>query len=240
MKIFFAVLLMAVVHGLSSPAPVQFQVESVNPKLPSDVGLWWGKDKAKSPVAIWFHGGMTSGNCQKGLVAGDDLAKLVPNYTVVSVSACRNSHWVTPAASQWVDAALDSIAKRRNVSVDSVYLVGISDGALGVLAYSAWGRRGQVARVLISANGQALGRAENLAMQLAAKKGGWRFIQGGMDRLYPADVTVPWIETFCKNVGAECDLKFDPAGEHDWKYWQNKRKDWILEIFSKKPLTKKR
>lgn len=211
------------------------------------VGVWNLKGSGAStknnvdrrPVAVWFHGGMTSGNCGKGLVAGGDLAEMLPGYIVMSASACRQDHWVTPVAVGWVDAALDSIAGRRGYPIDNIYLVGISDGSLGVLAYSLWGRRQVVSRLLMSSYGAAFGDAVKIAGERRLHTGRWRFVQGGSDRLYPADATVPWITQFCDAVGrgasvvsnVQCDLKFDPAGEHDWSYWKSRRKDWILELF---------
>jgi len=200
------------------------------------------KDGHHSSVVVWFHGGMTSGNCAKGLVAGGDLAEMLPNFIVMSASACRQDHWVTPVAVGWVDAALDSIARRRGYLVDDIYLVGISDGSLGVLAYSIWGRRRVVSRLLMSSYGAAFGEASQIAVEKRLQTGRWRFIQGGSDRLYPAGTTVPWITQFCDEVGrnssvvsgVQCDLKFDQAGEHDWSYWKNRRKDWILELFKEK------
>lgn len=210
-------------------------------------GIWNLKGKKdasynQGPVAVWFHGGMTSGNCGKGLEAGGDLGSMLPNFVVVSVSACKQNHWVTPVAVGWVDAALDSIAARRGSTVDKVYMLGISDGALGVIAYSLWGRRQIVSRVLISSYGASFGDAREIAAQPRLQAGRWRFIQGGSDRLYPAEVTVPWITQFCDGVdrgGGEkaavrCDLKFDPAGEHDWGYWKGRRLDWVLEVFKEK------
>ena len=197
------------------------------------VGIWHTTSKKNLGTIVWFHGGMTSRNCQKGLVAGSDLSTMLPAYTVVSASACMQNHWVEQATIESVDSALDSIAKRQKKTIDEISLVGISDGSLGVIAYSLWGKRKIKNRVLMSSYGEALGPAAQVALQPPMKSGRWRFIQGGNDRLYPADKTAPWIQEFCQNVGTACDLKFDPQGEHDWSYWQNKHKDWILEIFSK-------
>jgi pimeloyl-ACP methyl ester carboxylesterase len=198
------------------------------------VGVWrLPNNKSTAGTILWFHGGMTSGNCQKGLVAGSDLAKLLPKYTIVSASACKQNHWVDESTIQSVDNALDSLAKRSGKKIDEVSLVGISDGSLGVIAYSLWGKRKVQTRVLMSSYGASLGPAAQVAAQVPLRSGRWRFIQGGADRLYPADATLPWIQEFCQNVGTICDLKFDPQGEHDWSYWQNKRKEWILEFFSK-------
>lgn len=206
----------------------------------SKAGVWYGSKGNKGPVTVWFHGGMTSGNCEKGLIAGGDIAKLLPEHTVVSGSACMNSHWVSRQGIEWVESALDSLAARRKAPIDSVYLIGVSDGALGVITYTTWGRRVPIAQVMISSYGPSMGEPKSVAQQLELHPGRWRFIQGGADRLYPFQETVPWIATFCKNVGRECDMKFDQRGEHDWSYWQKKHKDWILDIFSKKPLTKGR
>jgi len=208
----------------------------------SPVGIWWPAETAKSSkkgsavlergnakVAVWFHGGMTSGNCSKGLVAGDDFAKLFPDRIVISVSACRQNHWATPQMMKVVDVALDSVAARRQAAIPQVDLVGISDGALGVLVYSVEGRRAVNGRLLMSSFGGSLGPASQLAGAIRSKGGRWLFLQGGADRLYPSGQSVPWIEEFCKNAGSECNLRFDPSGEHDWLYWKEHRLDWIKQ-----------
>lgn len=219
----------------------------------SAVGVWWpvpskaktpakvpAKAKAKLPVqfaksdvVVWFHGGMTSGNCEKGLVAGDDFSKLYPDVIVVSASACRNDHWATGSMMAVIDAALDSIAVRRNAPVEEVSLVGVSDGALGVLIYSMHGKRRMKDRLLASSFGKLLGDARALAGTNAPRMraGRWRFLQGGNDRLFPVTEAKPWIEDFCRELQADCVLRFDPAGEHDWSYWREKHPDWIRESF---------
>ena len=247
MKFLLAVLL---AFSLASAAhPDSLTVRSVDPEkkvfVSSATGVWWPVQPksskasfphhaAKSRVVVWFHGGMTSGNCQKGFVAGEGFSKLFPDVVVVSVSACRDRHWVTGAMVAAVDAALDSVAKRRVSFVDEVSLVGVSDGALGVFVYSMQGKRRVKDRLLVSSFGPALGPASQVAATLAAKSGRWRFLQGGSDRLYPPHETLPWIQEFCKKVGVDCGLEYDPAGEHDWSYWQERHLDWILAAFLRK------
>jgi len=203
----------------------------------SAVGVWWPEAKsprqaAKADVVVWFHGGMASGNCQKGFVAGEGFSKLFPDVIVVSASACKENHWATEGMMTAVDAALDSLALRRKAPVETVSLVGISDGAIGVIVYSMRGKRQVKDRLLVSSYGPALGPAAQVAAAVTAKNGRWRFFQGGSDRLYPPHETLPWIQEFCKNAGVDCDLKYDPAGEHDWSYWQERRLDWIREAVS--------
>lgn len=231
-KYIVAAILLVALHCSGDPLKDTLEVKSFDGST-SAVGFW-KNGKKNAPVAVWFHGGMTSGNCQKGLVAGDDLSSLLPDYWVISVSACRDRHWVTPAAVQWVDAALDSIASRGHNPVEKVYLLGVSDGALGAIVYSMEGRRSAAARLLISSFGKSLGEASSITRHPRVKSGRWLFLQGGSDRLYPSQEAVPWIESFCKTAGTECDLKYDPRGEHDWSYWKNNHKDWILKLFKEK------
>lgn len=172
---------------------------------------------------------MTSGNCEKGLVAGEDLSKLYPSAIVVSASACRENHWATGPMMAVVDRALDSVAAVRKSPVKSVSLVGVSDGAIGVIVYSQVGARSVKDRLLVSSNGNLLGDARTVALVKKFKEGRWRFLQGGSDRLYPSGETVPWIDSFCKTLQGDCDLKFDQAGEHDWSYWRGQRLDWIKD-----------
>lgn len=200
----------------------------------SAVGVWWPASREKAPVLVWFHGGMTSGNCEKGLVAGDDLSKLYPAAIVVSASACRENHWATQPIVAALDRALDSVATLRKSPVGEVSLVGVSDGAIGVLFYSLNGGRRVQDRLLVSSNGSLLGEAQKLASLPRYREGRWRFLQGGSDRLYPSGVTVPWIDAFCRALGSDCDLKFDQAGEHDWSYWRDKHMDWIRAAIAPK------
>ena len=219
-----------------------FVAASANGGVPftSALGVWWPdlpkkvrsgvpKDLASAQVVVWFHGGMTSNNCQKGFVAGDDFSKLFPNVIVVSASACRENHWVSATMESVIEAALDSVAARRKAPVDEVSLVGVSDGALGVLNYSMWGKRRVRDRLLVSSFGKLLGDAHAVATVQKMRTGRWRFLQGGNDRLFPVGEAKPWIEEFCRAVGADCSLRFDLSGEHDWSYWRENHLDWIRE-----------
>ena len=224
------------VQGVKSAVGVWWPVPSkakTPAKVPAKAKAKQAVQFAKSDVVVWFHGGMTSGNCEKGLVAGDDFSKLFPNVIVVSASACRDKHWATGVMVAAVDAAIDSVAARRGSPVDTISLVGVSDGALGVLVYSIQGKRRVKGRLLASSFGKLLGEARVLAGMSASRMrfGRWRFLQGGNDRLFPVAEAVPWIEEFCREVRADCTLRFDPAGEHDWSYWREKHLDWIRESF---------
>lgn len=244
---FVVALLLTCVFAYAAPDSLSVPVgASGTPSFQSPTGIWWPKmanskksqlqkymRSAKSSVVVWFHGGMGSSNCEKGLIAGSDFSSLYPDKIVVSVSACRENHWVTKGMMDAVDAALDSVAALRKSPVEKVSLVGISDGSLGVLVYSLEGRRAVDDRLLMSSFGGFLGEPQAIASQKKMQTGRWRFLQGGKDRLYPSDKTVPWITEFCKAVQVDCELRFDPDGEHDWSYWNNKRMDWIHEAIRK-------
>ena len=257
-SVFFVVLLFAffMAGGQTFAAQDSLLVQFGESGGESATGIWWPEPEAKNAakvsksriakrdenlcavregasVVVWFHGGMSSGNCEKGFVAGADFAELYPEKIVVSVSACRENHWVTRDMIDAVDAALDSVAAGRKAPVEHVSLVGISDGTLGVLAYSVEGRRKVDDRLLMSSFGKFLGEPAVLASQKKMQSGRFRFLQGGKDRLYPSDQTVPWITDFCKVVSVDCELRFDPEGEHDWSYWKGKRMDWIREAIRK-------
>lgn len=206
----------------------------------SPVGMWVpaavSKSEAQSKPAkaqantvyLWFHGGMTSNNCSKGLIAGTDLATLHPEAMVLSTSACMSNHWWTATTAPVVDAALDSLEKRVGATIKEVSLVGVSDGGIGIFAYSLYGKRSIKSRLFISANGSILGPAESIAKEPKLHTGKYRFLQGGADRLYSPAETIPWVESFCKAVQVDCELKYDPQGEHDWSYWKENRLDWVL------------
>jgi len=217
----------------NAPDSLLIDVRGTGSSFQSPAGIWWPKKIKKASVVVWFHGGMSSGNCAKGLVAGADFAELYPEKIVVSVSACRENHWVTKAAINAVDAALDSVAAKRGAPVEHVSLVGVSDGSLGVLVYSLEGRRAVDDRLLMSSFGAFLGGAVELAAPKKMQVGRFRFLQGGKDRLYPSDQTVPWITEFCKVVQVDCELRFDSEGEHDWSYWKGKRMEWIRDAIRK-------
>lgn len=188
----------------------------------SPVAFWMPKKGEK--VYVWFHGGMSSSNCAKGLVAGTDWAQMHPNDVTLSASACGKNHWVTDLMVKVVDKALDSVALVRKKPIDRVSLIGVSDGALGVVVYSLYGKRTVEGRLLVSSNGSSLGPAEAVANPLKSKGGGWTFMQGGADRLYPAEMTVPWIQSFCGVLGGSCQLIFDEKGVHDWSFWKDRAK----------------
>lgn len=196
----------------------------------SPVGVWAPAARKDAPVVVWFHGGMTSPKCAKGLEAGEGFSKFAPNAVVASPSACGRQVWPSEFGVKVTDALLDTLERRLGRQITEVNLVGVSDGALGVVYYSLFGRRGVKHRLLVSSYLEPFGHPQQLAREPKLRLGAWTFLQGGSDRLYPAERTHPWLSEFCRARGANCTLRFDAAGEHDWSYWAEKRADWILEF----------
>lgn len=196
----------------------------------SPVGVWAPKAPKNSPIVVWFHGGMTSSKCGKGLEAGEGFSKFAPTAVVASPSACGGHIWPSEFGVKVTDALLDSLEKRLGQKIAEVNLVGVSDGALGVVYYSLFGRRTVKNRLLVSSFLEPFGKPTQLAREPKLGRGTWTFLQGGSDRLYPAERTYPWLSEFCKAEGLKCTLHFDAAGEHDWSYWAEKRTDWLLDF----------
>lgn len=205
----------------------------VENQFSSPAGIWFSESKLKQansrPFVIWFHGGMQSANCKKGIVAGQGFYELLKDSTVIvaSPSACHNSHWFSPELIKITDKLIDSLEVRFKRPIQEIDLAGVSDGGLGVLAYSLNGKRSVRSRLLISSNISGVGQAKVLAKSPKLRTGSWTFLQGGRDRLYPATSVLPWLRSFCQNIGSSCELLFDELGEHDWTYWAKNRPDWI-------------
>ena len=197
---------------------------------PSPVGVWAPKDTKAAQVVVWFHGGMTSSRCDKGLEAGEGFSKFAPGAVVASPSACGERNWASEFGVKITDAALDSLEKRLGKKISEVALVGVSDGALGVVSYSLYGRRSVKTRLLISSFLEPFGSPKRLASEPKLKGGSWTFLQGASDRLYPSERTFPWLSEFCKAESIRCTLHFDNAGEHDWSYWAEKRAAWLRDF----------
>lgn len=216
--------------GMWLPAAVSKPAAQSKPAMQSKAAMIKPATQSKPApsVYLWFHGGMTSGNCAKGLIAGADFAELHPKAIVMSTSACKTNHWWTATTAPIADAALDSLEKRIGATIKEVSLVGVSDGGMGIFAYSLYGKRSIKSRLFISANGSLLGPAAAIAKEPKLHTGKYRFLQGGADRLYSPAETIPWVESFCKAVQVDCELKYDPQGEHDWSYWKENRLDWVL------------
>lgn len=238
MKLFGLALVLGAL-GIFAAEPQPFKTDSLLISVgsfTSPSAIWYRETSRKPQVVIWFHGGMQSARCAKGYEAGKALVpffeKSHKDVWVVSTSACLENHWLESLAQKAVDVMLDSVESRFGKKIDTVSLAGVSDGGLGVVGYSLYGKRTVKSRLLVSTNLSAVSDAKNLSSAAKIRQGTWTFLQGGSDRLYPAASTVPWMETFCGALGrSQCQIRYDERGEHDWSWWTSHRASWI-EHFS--------
>lgn len=231
-------LILGLISSAALAADKKFSADSLEllqPNFKSPAAVWY-KGSPKNPnVFVWFHGGMQSSKCAKGYEAGAALLPFLEKARgeniVASVSACREHHWLSNEAMSAVDQLLDTLERRWKLKIDTVSLVGVSDGGLGILSYSFVGKRAVKARLLVSTNLSAVSGSQNFYLESKLQRGSWTFLQGGSDRLYPAARTVPWIEAFCQKIGPKnCRLRFDEKGEHDWSWWTAHQNFWIQEF----------
>lgn len=221
-----------------SADPRSFAADSIQINVgnfSSPSAVWHRQESGNLRMFVWFHGGMRSAKCAKGYEAGAALLPFLKNspgnVAVVSVSACGENHWLSPAPLKAVDAMLDSVEARLHLKIDTVSLVGVSDGGLGVVGYTLYGKRFVRSRLLASTNLAAVADAENLSGDPKIRQGTWTFLQGGADRLYPSSGTLPWMERFCSALGRKaCKIRFDERGEHDWSWWTLHRESWIRDF----------
>lgn len=202
----------------------------------SAAGIWVPKGKLPKqlPVLIWLHGGMQSGKCEKGFEAGLAALPWLSQKTVLvaSPSACRDKHWLSPAGLDAMESLLDSLDARFSIDPSQITLIGVSDGGFGVTNYSLQGKRKIAHRVLMSTYPGAWIPTDQIKdVKQKLSTGTWTFLQGGADRMFPAEQTKPWIEAFCNQV-PHCTLQWDSQGEHDMSWWVEHRPEWIQKSFA--------
>lgn len=239
MKIFCILLFfVATIFAKQSPQLPKFSADSILiavKNFQSPAAVFHLKKVRQPKVYVWFHGGMQSAKCAKGYEAANALVpfleKSKSEAIAISVSACKENHWLSNNALLVVDKMLDSVEMRFHIRIDSVSLVGVSDGGLGIAGYTLYGKRSIRSRLLVSTNLSAVADAKNLAQDPKIRQGAWTFLQGGSDRLYPRNQTLPWMEKFCAALGVKkCRIHFDENGEHDWSWWTTHRAEWIQEF----------
>jgi pimeloyl-ACP methyl ester carboxylesterase len=180
-----------------------------------------GAPKAgKAGLIVWLHGGMRSQNREKGFEAHRAWLEYIPGrrYYLCSPSAYAGAEWPTPQGLGHIEALIDYMLKAYPIDPGDVNMVGVSDGCLGVVVYSLQGARPLRHRVLISSAPQLVLPIENLPGQARFAQGTWDFVQGGKDRLFPADQVMPYLERF-RALYPNARVHAFPDGEHDFSWY---------------------
>jgi pimeloyl-ACP methyl ester carboxylesterase len=186
-------------------------------------------------LIVWLHGGMRSQNREKGFEAHRALIGFVDpkSWYLCSPSAFGGEEWLTPKGLAHIDALIDYMAAHYPIDTGDVNLVGVSDGSLGVIAYSLQGRRDPQRRVLISSFPPAVLPLEALAGQPRFARGSWDFLQGGRDRLFPVDQALPYLQQW-ERLYPNAHLHYFPDGEHDFSFYASQAPDLLKSLFSAK------
>jgi pimeloyl-ACP methyl ester carboxylesterase len=187
----------------------------------------------KAGLIVWLHGGMRSQNREKGLEAHRGWLPFLPprRYYVASPSAYAGAEWTAPQGLAHIEALIDQMLKSYPIDSGDVNLVGVSDGCLGVIAYSLRGARPVRRRVLISSAPQLVVPPENLPGQARFAQGAWDFVQGGRDRLFPADQVLPYLERF-RALYPNARVHAFPDGEHDFSWYAGHAPELLRSFFA--------
>jgi pimeloyl-ACP methyl ester carboxylesterase len=196
--------------------------------------------RGKAGLIVWLHGGMTSRNREKGLEAHRGWLDYIParRYYVCSPSAYAGAEWPTPSGLGHIDALIDHMLRAYAIDTADINMVGVSDGSLGVIAYSLQGAHPLRRRVLISSAPQLVLPAENLAGQARFARGSWDFVQGGRDRLFPSDQVMPYLERFRQSY-PNARVHAFPEGEHDFSWYAQHAPELLRSFFAEKGAARK-
>lgn len=182
-------------------------------------------------LIVWFHGGMRSRNPEKGLEAHRPLLSFVESnaYVLASPSAFAGRDWLDPAAVATTEALIDSLLSRYPIDPADISLIGVSDGSLAVIRYGLVGRRTIRRKVLISSLPQLALTPQDLSVRRRLAEGRWDFLQGGKDRLFPAQNAVPFLREWERSY-PNAHLHFFADGEHDFGYYANHAPDLLRDL----------
>lgn len=196
------------------------------------------KKSQKLGLIIWLHGGMRSTNREKGFEAHRALIPFLKSevYYLASPSAFGGEDWLTPKGQEHLENLITHMLSLYPIDSSNINLVGVSDGTLGLIAYSAQGKRHLNRRVLLSCYPQIVLPIESLPGRANFATGTWDFFQGGHDRLFPADQTIPYLKEW-ERVYPNAHLHFFPDGEHDFSFYASHASNLLQDIFN--PVTKK-
>jgi pimeloyl-ACP methyl ester carboxylesterase len=130
-----------------------------------------------------------------------------------------------------IELLIDYMLKNYPIDAGDVNMVGVSDGCLGVVSYSLQGSRPLRHRVLISSAPQLVLPMESLPGQARFSQGTWDFVQGGKDRLFPADQVFPYLSQF-HALYPNSRVHAFPEGEHDFSWYIENAPDLLRTFFA--------
>jgi pimeloyl-ACP methyl ester carboxylesterase len=189
------------------------------------------KPTRKIGLILWLHGGMSSNNSAKGAEAHRVLLPFVNDrdYYICSPSAFAGQDWLSTGGLRHIDALIDYMLLRYPIDPGNITMVGVSDGSLGVIAYSTAGKYPLRRRLLISSYPQIAIPLESLAGHAEFAKGKWDFLQGGQDRLFPATEVMPYLDRW-KSLYPNTTVHYYPDGEHDFSFYAARSQNLLKSL----------
>lgn len=190
------------------------------------------KPAHKIGLIVWLHGGMRSANHEKGAEAHRAILPFInpKAYYLCSPSAFGGEDWLTPKGQAHIEALIDYMFAHYPIDRSNINMVGVSDGTLGVIVYSAQGKRELRRRVLISCFPQIVLPAESLGGRPKFATGTWDFLQGGQDRLFPVDQVLPYLKRW-ETLYPNAHLHYFPEGEHDYSFYATHAQQLLTGFF---------
>lgn len=196
--------------------------------------------RGKAGLVVWLHGGMRSADREKGFEAHRAWLPYLPprRYWLCGPSAYGGAEWTTPAGLAHIEGLIAHMLAAYPIDSTDISLVGVSDGCLGVIAYSLAGRHVPRRRVLISSAPQLVLPAERMAGIPRFALGRWDFLQGGQDRLFPSDRVFPYLQRFAEAYPNAAVHRF-PDGEHDFSWYSAHARDTLMALFAAEAASQK-
>ena len=150
-------------------------------------------------------------------------------------SAFGGRDWLSPAAQATTESLIDTLCALYPIEPADITLFGVSDGSLAVIRYGAEGRRIIRRKVLVSTLPQLAITQEALPAQRRFAEGRWDFIQGGDDRLFPAQAVVPFLKEW-ERLYPNAHLHYFQEGEHDFGYYAVHAPDLLRDLLKLGPM----
>ncbi len=185
------------------------------------------------PVVLWLHGGMHAQLRTKGWEAHRQLTRfLTPSaYYLCSPSAYAEADWVSPEGLAHIEALLDYMAANYpRARLDSLIIVGVSDGGLGALRYAKFGKRKPIRTILFSVFPPLILEDKELFSEKAYLSTDWTIFQGGRDAQFPSTQVFPLLKRWSQ-VNPRVKLHLYPAGEHDFSWFAAHAEEEIRHLF---------
>jgi pimeloyl-ACP methyl ester carboxylesterase len=176
---------------------------------------------------------MRSGNREKGLEAHRPLVGFADPkaHVFASPSAFAGRDWLSAEALSATEALIDSLLRRYPIDSADIRMVGVSDGTLAVIRYGLSGRRPVRAKILVSALPQLALPQEALVSTPRLDEGRWDILQGGRDRLFPAQAVFPYLEAWHR-LHPNAHIHLYPEGEHDFGWYAVETAPLLRELLA--------